>query len=124
MICRSSGFKSLDQRHQLRERHLPVRIRRYLQRLNFFQAQQQLRARPPLRNDVGCRRVVSDAIDPRSQRAQSAKAFERSPQRKMNFLKEVATLFRVGFITTGETSQRRAEFRGGLLVKLVLTSHA
>jgi hypothetical protein len=42
----------------------------------------------------------------------------------MNFLKEVATLLRVGFITTSETTQRRTEFRGGLLVKLVLTSHA
>jgi hypothetical protein len=41
----------------------------------------------------------------------------------MDFLQQITTFFRIGFVTTGQTSQCCAILEGGLLVKVVLPSH-
>src|SRR5262245_55670794 len=61
---------------------LPQRIER-----TGFDECRRMGLRP---DDVRCRDVVRDAVDPRAQRALPLEAGEAAPQRNMNFLEEIA----------------------------------
>ena len=74
---------------------------------NLFERKKDQRIPLFLPDDVGCRHIMRDPIDPGSQRASRIEASKTAPQREMNFLYEVAALVGVRLIGPRQALQCR-----------------
>src|SRR5262245_33933414 len=66
--------------------------------------------------------VVSNAVDPRPNRAPPVESGKASPQRDVDLLQQVATSLLVAFVRPGKPFERRAELCGCLRIPLLLTT--
>ena len=121
VICRSNGFKALDQRQEpLNIRALFIRmILNVRHRLDRFHRHQHA-VLTLLPDHVRRRDIVRHAIHPRSKRAPAIEPGETAPQRHVNILQQVAAFFRIDFISARQAVQRPAIAGGCLPIQLVL----
>jgi hypothetical protein len=63
-------------------------------------------------------RIVRDAIHPGAQRTTPLEVFETAPERKMDLLKEVATLVGISFVRSSEPVENAVKSRSSLLVQV------
>src|SRR4051794_26569600 len=75
---------------------------------DFLESDKLRNSGPALSDDIGRSRVVCDSINPRSQRTSRFEPLQAAPDRKLDFLRQVAALLRIGFIRPNQPIERRA----------------
>ena len=117
-------FQTLNQRSEPVQIHTPVGLGQAAGlvggRFELFQADKS-RIDAPFANDVRRPHVVRNAVRPRPQRTPCIVALKAPPELKVNFLAQIATLFRVDFVGIDQPFERRTELVDRLFVEVVLS---